>query len=278
MNIDPPFFSLLGNSFTNPLSIKKKTESHTNIMHTESEAWSRRDSWPPTQVRLKPTVPTKNDPLPSLEDIDENPLTYFLTPAPDLDDDDAMDTHMMDFDAGIEDSNKPREIVRSVSPSTLDGLRKANKARPASPDTESEVSTPMDEDDDDEDYVRFSPSSNSLLTLEDLTASHTHRRRHHSPLLAPGPHSRGRSRGRARRSGHVRVASSSSVQWGRPGHLWREPSPDVWSIEEETEEELMSEVGSSVAAKSEDEGDKIDKMKAAKPMKKVRFVLPPREV
>jgi hypothetical protein len=49
----------------------------------------------------------------------------------------------------------------------------------------------------------------------------------------------------------------------RENHLWREPSPDVWSIEEETEEELMSDGGVDI--------------KAAKPKKKVRFVLPDRE-
>jgi hypothetical protein len=66
----------------------------------------------------------------------------------------------------------------------------------------------------------------------------------------------------------------------RPSHLWREPSPDVWSIEEETEEE-MSEIGSPVEVTNMD-GKHLDfafqlEQMAAKPKKKVRFLLPAKE-
>ena len=91
-------------------------------MPTEFEMRSRRDSWPPTQVRLKPTVSTKNDPLPSLDDIDEDPLTYFLTPAPDFEDED-VDHVMMEFVAGIVVSKLAREGVRCVCRSWVVGLR-----------------------------------------------------------------------------------------------------------------------------------------------------------
>lgn len=234
-------------------------------MPTNSEMRSRRDSWPPTQVRLKPTVSTKNNPLPSLDNIDEDPLTYFLTPAPD----DDIDQEMMDFDAGIEDSKHPREVVRSVSPSTLDGLRKPG-LRPLSPDSGSEIATT---DDDDEDYIRFSPNKHGLLSLQDLFAQGT-ADRPNSPLfgestnyhLAPtSPQPRGRTPGRGGLSARRRA-----------GQLWREPSPDVWSIEEETEEELMSDKGSSVAARSDvDENDVHGGgVKLFKKKKRVRFVLP----
>ncbi|KAF7559556.1 hypothetical protein G7046_g4597 [Stylonectria norvegica] len=149
-------------------------------MPTESEMRSRRDSWPPTQVRLKPTVSTKDEPLPSLDDIDQDPLTYFLTPAPEIYDDD-MDQAMMDFDAGIEDSRHLQEVVRSVSPSTLDGLRKPGY-RPISPDTSSEITSQDEDDEDEEDYIRFSPNHPSgLLSLRDLTDSS--RLRPKSPLF-----------------------------------------------------------------------------------------------
>ncbi|KAH6975463.1 hypothetical protein BKA56DRAFT_618972 [Ilyonectria sp. MPI-CAGE-AT-0026] len=243
-------------------------------MPTESEMRSRRDSWPPTQMRLKPTISTKKSPLPSLEDIDDDPLTYFLTPAPDIDDDD-MDIAMMDFDAGIEDDNQPREMIRSVSPSTLDGLRKPG-LRPVSPDTSSDITA--DDDDDDEDYVRFSPSRDSLLSLYDLFGDGTRPKSpafgqsaNNTHLSPSSPQPRGRTRGH----GPARTVSSRR----RPGQVWREPSPDVWSIEEETEEELMSDLGSSVAARS-DVGDAEEGRKAArtkkstKPKKRVRFVLP----
>lgn len=250
-------------------------------MPTESEMRSRRDSWPPTQVRLRPTVSTKDDPLPSLDDIDEDPLTYFLTPAPDIHDDD-LDQDMMDFDAGIEDSNHPHEVIRSVSPSTLDGLRKPG-CRPASPETPSEIATPCD-DDDDEDYIRFSPGKNGLLSLQDLFLNSS-RSRPKSPAFGQSTNThlspansqlRGRGRGRGRHG-----QSRHSPRY-RNGQLWREPSPDVWSIEEETEEELMSDmmsdVGSSVAARSDigdyDENGENGGVKIPKTKKKVRFLLP----
>lgn len=251
-------------------------------MPTDSELRSRRDSWPPTQVRLRPTVSTKNEPLPSLDDIDADPLTYFLTPAPDMDDD--MDHDMMDFDAGIEDSIRPREVIRSVSPSTLDGLRKPG-LRPASPDSCSEIATP--DDDDTEDYIRFTPGPNGLLSLQDLFMTSI-RPRPQSPAFGQSTNShlspassqlRGRPRGRGRHG-----QSRSSHAHRRPGLVWREPSPDVWSISEETEEELlmsdmMSDVGSSVACRS-DIGDNDDEngghggVRLGKQKKKVRFVLP----
>ena len=246
-------------------------------MPTESEVRSRRDSWPPTQVRLKPTVSTKDEPLPSLDDIDEDPLTYFLTPAPDFDDDD-VDQAMLDFDAGIEDSSYPNDVVRSVSPSTLDGLRKPG-LRSVSPDTSSEIGTT--DDDDEEDYIRFSPSHHGLLSLHDLFLNSA-RSRPKSPafgqssntLLSPSsPQLRGRARGGGR-NGQSRNGSTRH----RPSQLWREPSPDVWSIEEETEEELMSDLGSSVGARSDigdpDENKENGGVRVSKSKKKVRFVLP----
>ncbi|KAF7548233.1 hypothetical protein G7Z17_g7194 [Cylindrodendrum hubeiense] len=242
-------------------------------MPTDSEMRSRRDSWPPTQMRLKPAISTQKSPLPPLDDIDDDPLTYFLTPAPDIDDDD-MDMDMMDFGAGIQDDNQPREIIRTVSPSTLDGLRKPG-LRPVSPDTSSDITA---DDDDDEDYIRFSPTRDSLLSLHDVFGDGT---RPKSPAfgqssntthLSPSsPQLRGRTRGH----GPSRIVSSRR----RLGQVWREPSPDVWSIEEETEEELMSDMGSSVAARSdigdgEDERKTTRGKKAGKPKKKVRFMLP----
>lgn len=230
---------------------------------------SRRDSWPPTQVLLKPTVPTKENPLPSLDDIDEDPLTYFLTPAPDLEDD--LDEAMMDFDAGIENDLQPRPFVRSVSPSTLDGLRKPG-LRPVSPDTGSDITA--DDEDDDEDYIRFSPGKDSLLSLHDVFGEGSRPRSpafnlsNNNGYLSPSsPQLRGRSRGHGPGRQHTLRR--------RPGQLWREPSPDVWSIEEETEEEMMSDVGSSVAAHSDnEEQSKKEGKKAKKPKKKVRFMLP----
>ncbi|GKT48885.1 uncharacterized protein ColSpa_09066 [Colletotrichum spaethianum] len=242
---------------------------------------SRRDSWPPTLVRLAPTTPKE---YPSLDDIDEDPLTYFLTPAPDLEDAD-VDVDMMDFDAGIE-GNSPREIVRSVSPSTLDGLNKSKgRNSPPVPDL-SDLATP-DTDEEEEDYIRFAPHSFMIpFSLRDFTVDGVKSKARSKPsdaLLSPSilPPTRGRAPVRPGGRGRQR---SVSFRHQRPQHVWREPSPDVWSIEEETEEELMSEMGSSIGAISDlaDAEDlsetRMDKdVEEAKPKKKVRFLLPAME-
>ncbi|GKT66703.1 hypothetical protein ColTof4_04193 [Colletotrichum tofieldiae] len=241
----------------------------------------RRDSWPPTLVRLAPTTPKD---YPSLDDIDEDPLTYFLTPAPDLEDADE-NVDMMDFNAGIED-NSPREVVRSVNPSTLDGLNKAKgRESPPVPDL-SDLATP-DTDEEEEDYIRFAPHGFMIpFSLRDFTIDGGKSKALSKPsdvLLSPSslPLTRGCPPVRSGGRGRQRIVS---FRHQRPQHVWREPSPDVWSIEEETEEELMSEMGSSIGFTS-DIGDVEDvaetrmdeDVEAAKPKKKVRFLLPAME-
>lgn len=252
-------------------------------MPAASEIMTRRDSWPPTQVLLNPFRSNKDEPRALLDDIDDDPFNYFLTPAPGIEDD--MDVHL-DFDAGIETPGERKEIVRSVSPSSLDGLSKP-KGRPISPELDSDIPT-TDDEDEDEDYIRFNPMNFKLLTLSEFAIDGVRRRSQSSRtstrpnrLLSaasfPGPQPRGRgglSRGRP-----VQPRSLSATR-SRPNHLWREPSPDVWSIEEETEEELMSEMGNSVAAASDlGEGKKGNRLdgKTAKSLKRVRFLLPARE-
>lgn len=244
-------------------------------MASRTSVWSRRDSWPPTQVRLNPSMSKAgSDPRPLLEDIDENPLTYFLTPTPDNDAGGLGDEDMV-FDAGIEDASQPRDIVRSVSPSSLEGLSNP-RARAASPELDSDGLTT--DEDDDEDYVRFSPGSPSrLVSLRNIaidglrlrTASPVHGRATTgllSPASYPAARTRGRSSARTPRPGQARSMSARP----RPGRLWREPSPDVWSIEEETEEDVTR-------SQADDQGGVTGKKTAAKPKKRVRFLLPARE-
>ncbi|TDZ31533.1 hypothetical protein C8035_v012243 [Colletotrichum spinosum] len=212
-----------------------------------------------------PTIPKD---YPSLDDIDEDPLTYFLTPAPGLED---ADVDMMDFDAGIED-NSPREIVRSVSPSSLDGLSKPKgRASPPLPDL-SDLATP--EEEDEEDYIRFAPQGFSLpFTLRDFTIDGVKSRskKRSDGLLSPSPPpSPGRTPARPGARGRQRSVSFRH----RQQRVWREPSPDVWSIEEETEEELLSEIGSSIGMSDVEDDTHNKDLEAAKPKKKVRFLLP----
>lgn len=247
-------------------------------MPSRPGAKSRLDSWPPTLVRLSPTTPKD---YPRLDDIDDDPLTYFLTPAPDLEDD--ADAAMMDFDAGIESPGTRADDVRSVSPSSLDGLARpiprARRARSPPVPELSDIATPESED---EAYIRFASfgggrasarpalKQGPRLTAEALLSA---------SAAASGP--RGRSRASASGRGRQQQQQQASAARRRGNQTWREPSPDVWSIEEETEEEMLSEMGSSVAARSE-AGEateaKVARGKGAKTRKRVRFVLPAEEM
>lgn len=289
-------------------------------MHASSPTEPRAQgvSWPPTQVRLLPTVPRNNAGIEDLDlaRMDEDPLTYFLTPAPviglghDGVADDAMDFEM-DFDAGIEDAKRPAPIVRSVSPSSLGGLSLPPGPRPPTPPRSMSPATPeLDHDmsltpDDNEDYMQFAPrgSSHSFtfpIRLKDLTSKSGSRARDarakkrresadaylSAPVSFPISSNRGRSATRPgpRPTGALQARGRSSTLAIRRSlqHSWREPSPDVWSIEEETEEEINSEMGDSglfgdrqtTMSMSMSEAIQIP---AAKPKKRVRFVLPDQE-
>ncbi|KAL2268512.1 hypothetical protein VTJ83DRAFT_3358 [Remersonia thermophila] len=106
------------------------------------------------------------------------------------------------------------------------------------------------------------------------------------PFLLSRPPSRASTRRSDRGSGlpPLRSSSAGGVGWrsgggggrGTPGrispHAWREPSPDVWAIEEEPEaedEEMQDPEGVSSGR-----GRRGSDMPAAKPRKRVRFALP----
>lgn len=249
-------------------------------------------------MRLRPSVESDDADITDLDlsRIDEDPITYFLTPAPSYEEfGDNMDFEM-EFDAGIEDAKHPAPIVRSVSPSSLGGLSlppprlPTPPRRSASPDADHDLpATP-----EDSTYMHFAskgrPHSFGLpFSLRDFTEGKlgtlappkrsvsgddmASRALFDSVLdpkvrTTPGP-----PRPVSRRSRSRKVAARRSP------HAWREPSPDVWSIEEETEEALNSDIGDSVYG-----GDEIDFERsmvidatAAKPKKRVRFVLPAKE-
>ncbi|KAI0876584.1 hypothetical protein GGS24DRAFT_215970 [Hypoxylon argillaceum] len=259
-----------------------------NAVHRQS--WPPSGLWPSSPSRIPPALDEDKDGLSTDdEDIDiparpENPLKYFLTPATPGDDELEFE---FDFDAGIEDSNSPRQIVRSVSPSTLDGLRRY-KARSKAADCNIRENDDEDEDDDEEDYIRFTPQKSLPFGLDDYFDHPRHGSPSHAvsqttdALLSPSFHV-GSPKGRlAKRF----TPPPRHVIRGRPAHRtlqrrhsWREPSPDVWSIDEEPEKETRSEMGLSI----EDLDDGLEKktqpidIPAAKPRKKVRFVLPAKE-
>jgi len=236
--------------------------------------------------------------------MDEDPLTYFLTPAPALEDQDDGDMEMeFGFDAGFGTGNDADEIVRSVSPSSLDGMSLPPPRPPTPPKSPPARLSPDPEsatDDEDEEYIRFGIGPHHTIglpfSLRDFASMKSRKAAKgkssaiditppSSPRssLAPTAAARGRSAalygssppGSRYNSTRGRTRSASAR---RSPHVWREPSPDVWSIEEETEEDV-SDVGSHVA--NEDLATKRVnnnlEVPAAKLKKRVRFVLPIKE-
>ncbi|KAE9367642.1 hypothetical protein N431DRAFT_471051 [Stipitochalara longipes BDJ] len=180
----------------------------------------RRDSWPPTIIRLR------DEEEENLDNIDEDPISFFLTSPEDIDE--FLDNE--DLSAGIEtpDSHTP---VREVSPSTLQRM-------------------PL-EDDDDETFGLAMP-----MTLKDFTIRHISGRKSRAgtrpdELKGLGIHipefsaTRGRPKVRLTpsRSGRGR-GQTRSLSARRP-LSWREPSPDIWTIKEEREsdDEMKLEMG-----------------------------------
>ncbi|KAK0651732.1 hypothetical protein B0T16DRAFT_454161 [Cercophora newfieldiana] len=257
---------------------------------------SERES-PPTQMLLRPSHDRSDAEIDDLDlsKIDDDPITYFLTPAQRLyddDDSDAMDFEM-DFDAGIEDAKHPPPIVRSISPSSLGGLGlpppriPTPPSRSLSPDTDRDMPlTP----DDHEDYMYLAGNGRANpfglpFSLKDLAAGKLKTQEKGKKttdgslaLSYPLPPGAAQERARTRSGRATRRGRPRTTAFRRSPHAWREPSPDVWSIEEEAEEELHSDAGDSAM-----EGDHnteignsikgID-IPAAKPRKRVRFVLP----
>ncbi|KAI1371524.1 hypothetical protein F4677DRAFT_308990 [Hypoxylon crocopeplum] len=242
-------------------------------------------SWPPSPSRLPPSL---DDDVNSTDDDEfdahgshENPMVYFLTPPTPKDEDLEFD---FEFDAGIEDSTRPREIIRTVSPSTLDGLRKY-KPKDKLADCAILDDDDDDGDDDEEDYIRFHPHGHTSLPFgfekffDQTRSAATVTSQTTESLLSPASFHVGSPRGRpSRRFAPPRRAlrGRSTYQSLQRRHSWREPSPDVYSIEEEPEKETMSEMGLSIedlASSLEKKTQPID-IPAAKPRKRVRFVLP----
>ncbi|KAI0396161.1 hypothetical protein F5Y17DRAFT_138589 [Xylariaceae sp. FL0594] len=253
------------------------------LRQVHRQSWPPSGLWPSSPSRFPPALDEDREGLSTDdEDIDfssprDNPIKYFLTPA---DDDLEFD---FEFDAGIEDPTTPRRFVRSVSPSTLDGLKRYKTKNKMG---DCAILDDGDDDDDDEEYIRFTPQKPLPFALDDYfdhprpSPSPCTRSHDGEDYLSPSSFHVGSPRGRApkrfapppRRPGRGR-ASLATLQ---RRHSWREPSPDIWYIEEEPDKETMSEMGLSTEELDERKTQPID-IPAAKPVKRVRFVLPVKE-
>ena len=214
----------------------------------------RRDSWPPTIIHLhEPATSERSDA------IDDNPFAFFLTTPEDIDD--LFDGD--ELDAGIETPDSSRSPVREVSPSSL---------QRASVSSDEDAG---DEDDGEEENYDFGLAM--PLSLKDFTMRHNSGRksraekRKEDGLLGLGitlpltttstskQHTSNSIRGRPQaRIVPARTSSSSSSSSrgrgqtrslsNRRKNSWLEPSPEIFSIEEEKENEMEKETWMSASA------------------------------
>lgn len=209
----------------------------------------RRDSWPPTIVRI-PASELENTFDPSL--IDENPISFFLSTPEDIDD------FLSDeeLSAGIESTSKSHAI-REISPSSLQRVPR------------------LEEEEDEEEEAFAAP-----MTLRDFTERTSSGRESRAGqnsdrpglglgiILPDNAAMRGRARvrlapghGRARGRGRARTLSARRPQ------SWIAPSPEIFRIDEEREDD--NEGGGGIQVGGVDMGRSISSpggiLKAASP-------------
>ncbi|CAK7213958.1 hypothetical protein SBRCBS47491_001977 [Sporothrix bragantina] len=268
-------------------------------------------------------------PTPPLLSVDEDGESYFVDDSDsssyfydndnDMDDDDnAFYSSTMDFefDAGIEDATHPQPIVRSVSPSSLaDSIGSGGRiSRTAMrPPTPPRASTSMSlhpnrsinsaVDDDGEDYIHFGGANHASRSIPASSPAAKGKSAHfsYSPLSSspasprslPDIHDLYALHHSNNSTSHLTAAGATIVRRRSP-RSWRVPSPEVFSIEEETEEELSTGVAtpdrqgrsrSRYHSPSHHHQyhhhfpDRNVQVEAAKPLKKkVRFILPGEEI
>ncbi|CAK7205066.1 hypothetical protein SEUCBS139899_007831 [Sporothrix eucalyptigena] len=265
-------------------------------------------------------------PTPPLLSVDEDGDSYFVDDSDssshyydnDLDDDDSgfySSTMDFEFDAGIEDATHPQPIVRSVSPSSLaNGLGTGSSGgrtsrmsmRPPTPPRSRESLHPNgivnSGDDDGENYIHFGSSGYASQPIPSAKGKATSRSSH--TYLSSSPLSSSPALPRSivdthdlyahhhsnNSTSHLTAAGATIVRRRSP-RSWRVPSPEVFSIEEETEEELsMGVAASDRPGRSRSKSyqhyhhhhypERNLQVEAAKPQKKkqVRFVLPGEEI
>jgi hypothetical protein len=179
---------------------------------------SRSYSYPPyiDDVEFSPSLE------PTLEDIDENPFAHFLTPVNE--EDDPYDG--MSMSAGIQDGPRTSKASKFKSTVADKWARYVNNDHVQLHDQYHEEST----DDDDESFMTL--DDNRLFdqphTVSQLTGPP-------SPRITITEPTRGRAQDLAARKVRNRRRYSRTLSGHR--HSWREPSPDLFTVEESEEEE-----------------------------------------
>jgi len=182
---------------------------------TAADVDHRRDSWPPTILRLNEID------LFGLDEIDSNPVAYFLTTPEVFDDDD--DDDIEHLSAGIESDDDMFPEIRDVSPSSLQrAVLETEDDSSALEDSAPSLLSPTDLAEDHISDKSPEESCEDNTTIDTYVPS-TPAFRSRGPVRLLPKYTL-RERGRTR---------SLSTQ---RRHSWLEPSQDVWSIPEEKED------------------------------------------
>lgn len=189
-------------------------------------SFQRRDSWPPTIIRIDADATVQEVYLDEpFDSIDADPFSHFLTPPDDIEN--PFDFDMEDLSAGIESPSASIEIpTRTVSPSNLEFILEEEAGNQEHHQSKLPLALREIGNLRSHKHAQKTSIANKLglaSEIPDLVAS---RGRSRARAYARTTSPRGRGRGQTR-----------SLPGRRRPHAWRVPSPDVWSIDEEEEPE-----------------------------------------
>ena len=201
--------------------------SKSESKSTATQKLIRQPTWPALTL-LTPSMSKNKNMSPDLEldgDIDEDPFSHFLSPV--LDDEDPLDDD--DFDAGITTFDDEVEYKRTNFRTRLGERWESLMSRPKRPRTPPDEDQLPDLETDDPDTTK-SPlgSPSDLKMLEDELDGWEADRARQSRITFGFPLQRPRFK-------------TSRTLSGRK-HSYIEPSADLWTVEEDDENEAVKPI------------------------------------
>lgn len=156
-----------------------------------------------------------------LPDIDEDPFAHFITPISD-----AEDPYELSLSAGIDANEGPRSAKTTKFRSNVAG-RWARYVKQSQPQLHNTYHVPTIYEEDEESFMGLDDER-----LNDTPQVVSHLSPPRISIAEPG---RGRTQDLATRKQHNRRRYSRTLSGHR--HSWREPSPDLFTVDESEEDE-----------------------------------------
>jgi hypothetical protein len=184
---------------------------------------TRSYSFPPCLDSLNATSPHEEE----LPDIDEEPFAHFLTPVNEDDD----PYNPLSLRAGIDVSTGPRASKVSKFKSNV-ADKWTRYVRTNHTQLHARYHEPIPEEDEEEEEESFMSLEDDRLyqTPQVITQLST------SPKIIVTEPTRGRAQELVARKARARQRFSRTLSGRR--HSWREPSPDLFTVDESEEEDL----------------------------------------